>query len=274
MKYLGVPFLVLTTMFSASSSVDQDMSVKHLATFDKARLVLLCHNLYAKVASQHTIITSLRHRAYYAAPILPDPRLTPGETLNVTVEQLAQPGYSGRVRHVTEATKRKVYAEYGIIPENGRYEVDHLISLELGGSNSIKNLWPESYDTQPWNAKVKDKLENRLHSLVIAGKMDLRTAQQEEAENWIAEYQQVFHLVYPSSSLTAHSDTHHAIIDHHEIAPVPPAASSVGTMVWVNTHTGVYHYPGSRWYKRTKFGKLMTESKAKAEGDRPAANGQ
>ena len=50
--------------------------------------------------------------------------------------------------------------------------VTRLISLELGGSNSIRNLWPESYRTEPWNARTKDTLENRLHELVCSGKLD------------------------------------------------------------------------------------------------------
>lgn len=34
-----------------------------------------------------------------------------------------------------------MYAEYGITHrQRGKYEIDYLISLELGGSNSIKNL--------------------------------------------------------------------------------------------------------------------------------------
>jgi len=65
--------------------------------------------------------------------------------------------------------------------------VDHLISLELGGSNSIKNLWPEPY-TGDLNAHVKDKLENKLHSLVCNGDIDLKTAQQEIATDWVAAY--------------------------------------------------------------------------------------
>ena len=56
------------------------------------------------------------------------------------------PSYAHSVRNVSAATKRAVYAEYGIASHQpGKYEVDHLISLELGGSNDIRNLWPESY---------------------------------------------------------------------------------------------------------------------------------
>jgi hypothetical protein len=66
--------------------------------------------------------------------------------------------------------------------------VDHLISLELGGSNSIRNLWPESFSTQPWNARVKDRLENRLHREVCSGRMSLHDAQRAIATNWIDAY--------------------------------------------------------------------------------------
>jgi hypothetical protein len=52
------------------------------------------------------------------------------------------------------------------------------VLLARGGSNSIKNLWPQSTKTFPWNSYVKDALERRLHNLVCAGKLDLRTAQQ------------------------------------------------------------------------------------------------
>ena len=66
-------------------------------------------------------------------------------------------------------------------------EVDHLISLELGGSNRLRNLWPEPYNIV-WNAHVKDRLENRLHQMVCAGELDLTTAQQAIASDWIAAY--------------------------------------------------------------------------------------
>ena len=52
------------------------------------------------------------------------------------------------------------------------------------------------------------------------------------------------------------------------------AQSSESRQVWVNTATGVYHYPGTRWYGNTKQGKFMSEADARAQGYRAALNGQ
>ena len=40
--------------------------------------------------------------------------------------------------------------------------------------------------------------------------------------------------------------------------------------VWVNTNSGVYHCPGTRWYGKTKSGQFMTQREAQAKGYRPA----
>lgn len=122
-------------------------------------------------------------------PFVPDPEKTPGAALPVSARDICVPGYSKRVRDVPIEVKRTVYASYGIrTRQPGEYEIDHLISLQLGGSNSIRNLWPESFRTTPWNAYVKDALEDELHRRVCAGTLDLAVAQQIIAQNWVRGY--------------------------------------------------------------------------------------
>lgn len=136
-------------------------------------------------------------------PIVPIPRLTQGDTLEVTAADICVPGYSKKVRNVPAAVKRQVYESYGITRRKpGDYEVDHLISLELGGSNSVRNLWPESYRTHPWNARVKDALENELHRRVCAGTLDLGAAQRAIAQNWVIAYR-IYVRPTPSDSRAA-----------------------------------------------------------------------
>ena len=115
--------------------------------------------------------------------------MTPGvvdET--ATKEKVCTPGYAKTARNVPQHVKNEAYQEYGIFShQEGEYEVDHLISLELGGSNNTRNLWPETY-SGIWGARVKDGLENRLHTLVCDGKVSLREAQYDISHNWIKAY--------------------------------------------------------------------------------------
>ena len=124
-------------------------------------------------------------------PQVPNPALTMG-VVNpaATVAIICVKGYTSQpgVRNVTDATKAKVFAEYGVDPKADQFEIDHLISLELGGANDIHNLWPQAYNTKPLNAHVKDALENKLHALVCAGKADLATVQHDIATDWVAAY--------------------------------------------------------------------------------------
>ena len=83
----------------------------------------------------------------------------------------------------------------------GDYEIDHLIPLELGGSNLIKNLWPESHRTSPWNAQVKVRLEGKLHALVCSGQLDLKTAQQAIAADWIGRTNSMSVPIRPARGL-------------------------------------------------------------------------
>lgn len=121
-------------------------------------------------------------------PIRPDPTLTPGVVLTTDMAKICVKGYAATQRHTSGKLKASIYRAYGLDRTAGHFEIDHLISLELGGADVAENLWPESYDTQPWNAHLKDKLEDRLHALVCAGKVKLEDAQREIAADWIAAY--------------------------------------------------------------------------------------
>jgi hypothetical protein len=95
------------------------------------------------------------------------------------------------VRNVPTSEKNAVYAEYGITHHSaGQYEVDHLVSLELGGSNDISNLWPEAASPTP-GFHQKDRVENYLHDQVCSGAVPLQQAQLEIATNWLTIYNQM-----------------------------------------------------------------------------------
>jgi len=133
-------------------------------------------------------------------PYVPNPALTPGAVLDVTAADICMSGYSKRVRNVPVEIKREAYANYGVRShEPGEYEIDHLISLELGGSNSLRNLWPQSFRTHPWNAYVKDALENELHRRVCAGTIDLAKAQAAISHDWVSAYRIYVHPNPPSA---------------------------------------------------------------------------
>ncbi len=123
---------------------------------------------------------------------LPDPDCTPGAIIDgVTADQVCVSGYSQGVRNVPQSVKDQVYSEYGIASHtSGQYEVDHFISLELGGSNDISNLFPEAAEPKP-GFHEKDKVENYLHAQVCSGAMTLAQAQDQISTNWIAVYDQM-----------------------------------------------------------------------------------
>ena len=99
--------------------------------------------------------------------------------------------------------KQQVFENYGYsgnsdpqcIPDaHGRKcEIDHLISRELGGADEVVNLWPQAYGTSPWNAQLKDKLENRLHKEVCTQKsITMQQAREMLLNDWRVAYRQYY----------------------------------------------------------------------------------
>ena len=123
---------------------------------------------------------------------LPDSACTPGAILSTgTKDAICKSGYASSVRNVPTSEKNQDYSEYGIAHHSaGQYEVDHLVSLELGGSNEISNLWPELASPTP-GFHQKDQVENYLHDQVCSGNISLSEAQTEIATNWLDVYQRM-----------------------------------------------------------------------------------
>lgn len=139
-------------------------------------------------------------QASAALGLWPEPKsnLTPGTVLPVSKAQLCSAPAEPQAPAVPDSLQRKVFAMYGMndAPSNA-YEVDYLITPQLGGATDIRNLWPEPYFDTAWNAHVKDQLEDRLYQMVCHGDVDLATAQQDISKDWIAAYRKYFHTENP-----------------------------------------------------------------------------
>ena len=122
--------------------------------------------------------------------VLPDSTCTPGAILTSDTSVICHQR-TGTIRNVPNKVKIQVLKNYGFDPRVGKHpplEIDHLISLELGGSNDIKNLWPEIADPSP-GYHEKDGVENSLHRLVCKGITNINWAQTQIAKNWLQFYQ-------------------------------------------------------------------------------------
>jgi hypothetical protein len=127
---------------------------------------------------------------YFVTPdghILPSPTLTPGKVLTSDLATICKTGYSASVRRVSTQEKAQVAASYEYTGPSSGVEYDHLVSLELGGSNDPTNLWPEPIA----DAHVKDGLEDYLRVHVCSGDLALSDVQQRLAADWVKLWKDV-----------------------------------------------------------------------------------
>jgi hypothetical protein len=136
--------------------------------------------------------------------LMPDPAVTKGALRLTSKAKICAIKWGKDERHVTQKMKDDAYAQYGTAPgkgvctlrthtgKNGQRvtegcEVDHLISRDLGGADTLENLWPQPYTQHP-GAHEKDWLETELNKELCAGKITLADAQTEIKTDWYAAY--------------------------------------------------------------------------------------
>ena len=189
---------------------------------------------------------------------LPDPACSPGAVLTTNVKTICTVGYTKTVRDVSLATRKKVFSEYGIpYSQSVNYEVDHIISLELGGSNDISNLFPESYTIKD-NARVKDVFENYLHKQVCNGSMTITEAQKEISSDWLTYYNAKYN---PTKTPTPKI-----------VAPTIQSSVSATDPAVKKSSTGLCHAIGTTYYKQTtKFTAYTSIASCLASGGKMPA---
>jgi anti-sigma factor RsiW len=133
------------------------------------------------------------------AGALPEWSLTPGAVSQLTTAELCNGVRPSRL--VTQTVRQQVLRAYRMeqVPA-AAYELDALITPELGGSTDPANLWPQRYHSPVWNARVKDELERLLPEMVCRQQVTLTEAQRAIASDWIAAYKRYFKTDAPLQS--------------------------------------------------------------------------
>jgi hypothetical protein len=118
--------------------------------------------------------------------VVPDPTITPGRARTQDAQEICANG-TRQLRHWSRDRDDRILRAYGLAPgPHPDFEVDHLISLGIGGADTDDNLWPEPRRTlEPvWNAERKDRLEFRLRDLICARSISPEEAQRAIADDW------------------------------------------------------------------------------------------
>jgi hypothetical protein len=119
--------------------------------------------------------------------LLPKPKLTPGRVAKSDKERAG----------VSLAMEQKVFARYRLPwASRAAFKIDHLIPVELGGADTIDNLWPQSRRARPYGADRKELLAEVLRLKVARGQMTLEEAQELIRNDWIDAFVDHVGMVY------------------------------------------------------------------------------
>jgi hypothetical protein len=118
---------------------------------------------------------------------LPKHRLTPGRVAATEKER----------RGITVAMEQKVFARYKL-PWSTRQEfkIDHLIPRELGGADTIDNLWPQPLRARPYGAERKELLAAVMLEEIKRGRITIEQAREEIRNDWIDAFIDHVGMVY------------------------------------------------------------------------------
>lgn len=196
----GPRALLKTRLAELSSQRDASSAWMGMAWLapHKGLLERIAAGLVASCLCLFAVVMVMKQRESNApAVFVPNARLTPGATVLAGRQEVCTAA-APKNRMVPVSLRKQVLEEYGVGNAEPRaYEVDYLITPALGGADDIRNLWPQSYSGNGWNARVKDALEDRMHEMVCEGQLDLTTAQREISTDWIGAYKKYFHTDRP-----------------------------------------------------------------------------
>jgi hypothetical protein len=119
--------------------------------------------------------------------LLPNPKLTPGRIAERDKDRGG----------VTLKMEQKIFARYRLPwARRAEFKIDHLIPLELGGADTIDNLWPQSLRAKPYGADRKELLTEILLERIRTGRMTIAQAQEQIRNDWIDAFVDHLGMVY------------------------------------------------------------------------------
>lgn len=133
------------------------------------------------------VFLAVRGEGRAQEPLVPNPRLTPGRIARTEKDR----------RGVTVKVEQKVFARYHLPwSRRAEFKIDRVIPTELGGADTIDNLWPQSLRARPYGADRKELLVEVLLDKIRTGKMTLAQAQEEISRDWIDAFIDHLGMVY------------------------------------------------------------------------------
>jgi hypothetical protein len=133
------------------------------------------------------VILTIASTARAQDALVPNPKLTPGRIADRDKDRGG----------VTLKMEQKVFARYRLPwARRAEFKIDHLIPLELGGADTIDNLWPQNLRAKPYGADRKELLTEVLLERIRAGQMTIAQAQEQIRSDWIDAFVDHLGMVY------------------------------------------------------------------------------